>query len=238
MSRTTFTGVRASRKGVINMQEIWAIIAIILIALLIFTFFLIARENLKDQFTPGDMNAEFGVSTGSLYLEAYLRTPLNASGEPYGLAEMPTVDLTVEKALPLLLADEPCADWLRTNLYTQTNKLLAATPPSELCGVFAVRTRLFFEAVCAPQYFSLKIDNKAETILVNLLMPIPTTQQEPGKLEPIARGGINVPAKLAEEQKIATAPPYSYFTSTMHVAAEQPITVTLSCRERYGVILE
>ncbi len=221
-----------NKRGVLNIYEVAAFIGLILVAFIIFMFFTMAQDTLKNRFSEGDFSAKFSATQGDLFVDTYLLTPLNASASIYGSSvALPAVDSTVGDELPSLLADPQCAAWLAKNGAYDTRTFALLQPPTQACGAFLERTALFLESACDPQYATVTLTGKS-----------PATIGHWNATGIWARLGLAASASLSgAPTTVALAIVGTDFTppfvaGTGYIASTAgPITVQLNCVEKYGV---
>ncbi len=235
-----------NERGVLNIYEVAAFIGLILVAFIIFMFFILAQDSLKNKFDEGDFSAKFSANQGDLFVDAYLLTPLNASASIYGSSVvLPAVDSTVGEALPPLLNDPRCAAWLAKNGAYDTKTFALLQPPTQACGAFLERTALFLESACDPQYATITVTGKATVTVGHWPSDLKQLAQRLGLASSVAanlasQAGPNplsttfAPTLVLGLAASDLTPPFVSGTGYL-ASTEGPITIQLNCVEKYGV---
>lgn len=237
-----------SRRGILNLSDIGAYVALIIIAVLLFLLFLLVSKFTDDKYVDADIASSAAATSGTPFVQSYLRTPLDIDPAVYGAqggaqggvqegvqGGVPSATGTFAQRLPAALDDPSCFAWLaKIGAAKDAGEARAQEPaPNDACAAILARTHLFFRAACGDAY-ALLLTRDGQTILVG-----------PGIESAFKKNGDDAQEKLlalvpdgsAYSPTTLKDPSASILVGRAVLPAKKPFTLTAVCVEKYGVAL-
>lgn len=138
---------RSQKRGILNINDIAAYTAMIIVALIIYLLFYFSAMRLDEKYEEKGAQIDFAVQSGNLLLSTYLLTPMKAPFEKYntsGLGNAVNGSGEMRDALRAIFKDDACVAAFSTG------------GGSSLCENVHTRTMAFFQSYCDAYLLDIK----------------------------------------------------------------------------------
>lgn len=155
------------KRAILNLNDVVAYVAIAIVAVIILLLYRHAATQLDERYAEAEAPVHFNLQQGDQVLRTYLETRLDWELERYNTqwlpANVPSRAARIAEALPAILADEACREWIDENgrryrgatsegLDEGRPMLSSLTPPSEECSAYFFRSVAFLRSLYGDDY--------------------------------------------------------------------------------------